>query len=375
MRQGFDKKQSQIIKGVAIVLMLYQHCFLIGRFETFDISFAPFSANQITRFAAMCNICVSMFAFVSGYGLYYSYKGWKEAHTGRPCSRWIWQRYVRSFSGYWIIVILAWIVCSILNDRPRTIYLFKSSRFMGLVYALLDYLGLSTLFGSPMLVGTWWYMSAAFVFILITPILWSAVHKYGGVCCYVVLMLIPRMLTGYPGTMSPLSFLPVFGLGMICAETSLFTIIDSITRRRSSYLILASGSILLSVVLCFSSMRMSNEQLWDLKWDLFPIVYIICIYLTVGRLPFVNRLLVFLGNHSANVFMTHTFFRIYFRSFVYSRGHFILVVMTLLGMSLLTSFSINGLKKLIRYDRFTAKLEDFPFPFSRLIAERSRKRE
>ena len=95
------------------------------------------------------------------------------------------------------------------------------------------------------------------------------------------------------------------------------------------------------------------------KWGIFPLFYIILLYLTVSRVPVLNRVLRFLGVHSANIFWVHMLYRSrYLKAFLYTRGHFLVIAGTLLAVSLLTSFLLEGLKKLIRYDRFTAMLED-----------------
>ena len=124
------------------------------------------------------------------------------------------------------------------------------------------------------------------------------------------------------------------------------------------------GSAVFLTGLCFFlSRRLTDEMFWDIKWDLFPLAYILLLHLTISRVSILRGIFAFLGKHSANIFMVHTFFRqIYTMDFVYSRGHFLLVIMTLLILSLVTSFIIEGLKKLIRYDRFTAKLEELSLP-------------
>ena len=77
------------------------------------------------------------------------------------------------------------------------------------------------------------------------------------------------------------------------------------------------------------------------------------IYLTAARIPGIKQSLAFLGKHSANVFMLHTFVRdVYMKQFIYSRGHFLVIIVVLLGISLLLSFAVEGLKKLTHYEKF-----------------------
>lgn len=52
MKSVFSKKDSQIIKGIAISMMLWHHCFLTGRYEEFSVSFFPFLESQIVHIAA-----------------------------------------------------------------------------------------------------------------------------------------------------------------------------------------------------------------------------------------------------------------------------------------------------------------------------------
>lgn len=357
----FDKRQSQIVKGAAILLMLWHHCFLSGRFDGFTISFFPLTEGQATLFAAFCKICVSLFAFVSGYGLYYSYRKWDLSHPGKSCSRWLWVRYVRTFSGYWVIVVLSWIIGGLIDGRPVAVY-STPSRVAGCVYMALDFFGLGQLFGIKLFVNEWWYMSAVMVFILSTPLLYGFMEKHGPVSCLLTVYIVPLLITGYPGGMSPLTFLPVFCLGMIVSRIDLFRILSSQFQSSGYSFVFALVSVALTAACFIIDKRLPTKQFWLFKYGLFPIVYILCIYYVLAKIPILSSVLAFLGKHSANIYFTHTvLLYLYCRSFIFGRGHFLLIMATLLGLSLLVSFALEGLKKLIRYDRFCAKLEALSF--------------
>ena len=58
--------------------------------------------------------------------------------------------------------------------------------------------------------------------------------------------------------------------------------------------------------------------------------------------------------------MVHTFFRdTYLRNFIYSRKHFLLIILTLLALSLAASILFEEFKKIIRYKEFVKKLTPF----------------
>jgi len=71
---------------------------------------------------------VSLFAFVSGYGLYCSLR--KEYVGDKPESpsqllRWYMTRYIRSFSDYWLVVLLACIVCQAIDGHTYDLFLMS----------------------------------------------------------------------------------------------------------------------------------------------------------------------------------------------------------------------------------------------------------
>lgn len=69
-----DKNSSLALKGIAITLMMIHHNFRnTSLFSSYNVSFYPFNDQSVVSFAYACKICVSMFAFISGYGLYLSY--------------------------------------------------------------------------------------------------------------------------------------------------------------------------------------------------------------------------------------------------------------------------------------------------------------
>ena len=66
----FDREASVALKGIAIVMMVLHHCFRVAKlYEGYEVSFFPFGEQQIVNVAFACKICVSVFAFISGYGL------------------------------------------------------------------------------------------------------------------------------------------------------------------------------------------------------------------------------------------------------------------------------------------------------------------
>ena len=82
--------------------------------------------------------------------------------------------------------------------------------------------------------------------------------------------------------------------------------------------------------------------------------FIICsTVMTLGRVPIVSFMLRFLGKHSMNIFLAHTFFyMLVWRKYVYYFKYAILTFIILLGCSLVYSvileFAKEGGKKFIK---------------------------
>ena len=73
-KQTFDVKTSTALKAIAVLMMLFHHCFLSQNlYQNYLVIFTPFTENTVVTVSNMFKICVSIFAFISGYGLYLNY--------------------------------------------------------------------------------------------------------------------------------------------------------------------------------------------------------------------------------------------------------------------------------------------------------------
>ena len=101
---SFSVTDSMAIKGIAIILMVFHHCFFRADLTAdYAIVFYPFSHDFVVRMALVCKICVPIFAFLSGYGLYISFRSGSENH---PVRQWTLKRLLSTMSGFWFVYIL-----------------------------------------------------------------------------------------------------------------------------------------------------------------------------------------------------------------------------------------------------------------------------
>lgn len=359
-QSAFSKQNSLAVKGVAILMMLWHHCFLAGRFEDYTIDFWPLAQSQVVNIASFCKICVSLFAFVSGYGLFLSWQAFKKKEEQSP-TRWLREKLVRTLSSYWFVVVLAWIVCAVLDNRPYNVYGLADSQYAGIWKMGTEFLGLNNFLGLPMLNGTWWYMSAAVTFVVLLPILDRCFKNLGRFCTVCLLYIIPRVCGGYPGGTNFLSFLPIFCFGMMFAKNDLFTKWRNVRgggvngRVPGTIRVLfLTAAVLLVYKLYY---HLPDKTWWDIKWGIFPLVVILFIYDVLIPLQPINIILVILGRYATNIFLVHTFIRHYYcQDFIYGQGHFALVIGMLFLTSLGLSLVIELLKKGLRYDALIDRL-------------------
>lgn len=350
----FNKEDSTALKGIAIIIMMWHHCFLPGRFEDFQIIFSPLSDALATDLARYLKICVSIFCYISGYGLFLALdRYYDKKRSYRP---WIISRLIKTMSGYWFVMVLAWIICFIINRRTYVFYFSKSGKLEGLFYMFLDATGLSNLFGRDFFCGTWWYMNAAILFIIIAPFVYQVLNQYGLLLIAVIVMAVPRLI-GVNEVTSLNSFFLAFCLGMWLAKVSAFDYINKTrffkSSRKLCQVIEFCGLFCLLVITYRLFLVLPLNTYWDVLRGILPLPFLFISVKYVIRIPLVRTVLLFLGKHSMNIFLIHTFFRVYYTSdFIYGLKNAYLIVVVLLGISIICSVVVEYLKKLTGYNRF-----------------------
>lgn len=348
---SFSKQDTTRIKGVAILFLMFHHLFCeASRFSDYSVSFSPFSKDSVVFISMLLKICVGMFAFITGYGLYLSID--KVKPVGRESMRWTFQRLLKTLSGFWFVYILVFIITFAIDRRPYNIF-FADYGIRGLLYIPFDILGIGKLLGMPTTVATWWYMGAVTIYILLIPILYNIGKKVGYFSILAIVTLLPRLFKiDFPGGTNPYTFLPAVILGMMFADGRFFEWIDKKTtslKGKVLWFFLLSAAIITIIEL---RVLVPVNKIWMTVYGILAVLVIIFIYLFIQRIPVLKDILMFLGKHSMTIFLTHTFLRSgYCRDLVYSRGHFLLIYLTLIAVSVAVAVVFDLLKKLCKWDR------------------------
>ncbi len=356
----FDKNDTSAIKGLAILFMMQHHNFCsLDRFDDFTVNFFPFSQSAIVTFSNFLKICVGMYVFLSGYGLTVSLKKYNSDNTlnGKQYKDYLYRRLWKLMAGYWVIYILGFVITLIVNQRPWEVY-FGKGIITGMYSIAADISGLAYLFNTPTLNGTWWYMTLAIFIILILPFIAGLMKKYGPLLVMMLCLFIPRIISFYvqlqPDNKANISrwFFAIV-LGMICAQYDLLAKAKGFMITKNKYLsklikfVLYTG---LLVVLYYTRVTLHKKgyssMAYELTDNIIPAFVVYYCYEFVVGIPILRQILMFLGKHSMNIFLLHTFIRQYLlREFIYSFKHFALITLVLLVLSLAVSVFIELLKK------------------------------
>ena len=358
----FTKEHTMQMKGIAIIILLFHHCFLNAqRWATvpyeklattkgwgyYPISFAPFSSHTIQYLASFSKICVAMFVFMTGYGMWVSYESQKKKTT---MSNYIKKRMVTLMTGFLIIFVVTEIL-AIPTGRFIEVY---GHDFRSVVYMIIDALGLAKLLGTPLFCLTWWYMSLAIVLIMIFPFVHSIMGKYQWVVV-VASIIVPRAC-GFGQSTDLFRYLLAYTLGMYFAQH------DLLARIKEKFMEQNVAGKLLSLIVSLIGLAViikCRQNAWigwkylDF-WDGFAAMYVIVIsYIYILNGKWIVKGLGFLGKHSMNIFLIHSFYRdVFFHKFTYSFYYAWLDYIVLMAISLVTSIVLEWFKKLIRYEKF-----------------------
>ena len=322
-----NKETSTIIKGVAILMMLFYHLF--GRDDLGDLCTPLLYIGNTPLVKYLSNACypVSFFMILSGYGLTYCYK--KNQLSLSIQSKRIMKLYVH----YWLILLIFVTIGHFIkpdvypNDLLHVLANIVGIRctYNGETWFLLPYTIISLL--------SWWIIDFVYHLnekrkIIITLIIYSIVFLTTRYIVYHQLentTLLTILLQ--PFFIVQLTF--YFSLGIL-----LFRLLEN---EPTALKAVKPTTYFIIVIALFIIKSMIKVTIAD---GLYAFIIIFCIsHLQLHR--FFHNALYELGRHSMPMWMTHTFFAVYlFQDFIYGFKYPLLIWLILITISYLVSIPI-----------------------------------
>lgn len=354
----FSVRDTQIHKGIAVLLLLGIHTFVRSNYELYMYWFTVEGKPLLNWLMYNEKVCVSIFVILSGYGLNESFKRryiikteyWKNAvlFAGK--------HYLKMMINFWVI-FLSFAMIGFATHKIT----FEGTWGIGgsgILSFLIDGMGLQDLitdfWKTPTLNPTWWFMPTIILCYLFFPIL-KRLSMKNAYIMFIIWMIITvyspvanhrQFKTGW------IFYFAYFCLGIFFSEKEIFNKIKRWKIKRITGIL---TSIVLVVFTFF--MRLQNKYLWDWTHTL-AIMYFVEMVIVRNKKKgsFINLFLNFIGKHSSNIFMMHTFFIvIYWQSIIYALKYPLLIYLTALICSVLTSILIEKMKSILGIKRLQAR--------------------
>ncbi|MDM8268298.1 acyltransferase family protein [Barnesiella viscericola] len=288
-------KESKLIAGVAILLMMFHHIFGFPEYRIngndYIVSFSIYGISFERMIAAFGKICVALFAFSSGYVI------WKK--SGDYLSlRVTFNRVIRFLINYWIIFALFIFYGLCVGDSLPSGRNFwynlvgletaPQKQYVNVVFA--------------------WYVATYVVLVFLSPIL---INIFRGkifvvdivlyICFILGLSLIYNSLWGY--ILSPVLYAIC---GLLVAKWNLFNRILPRTDKLSIWIF-----VLVIVVLALFRQSLILLDVNIVGVDgIFAAIFIFAVINIFNRLrcEWLNKIIIFLGFYSMNLWYLHGIF-------------------------------------------------------------------
>lgn len=292
----FTKKDTSAVKGIAVLMLLCHHLGMGILEPPLDWR----NDSLYTIIATLSKVCVAIFILLSGYGLNESYKKWDRTDFS-----FVKKHLLKLMKQYWFIYVIFVPLGFLCGASPIAVY---GSGFRGFCYFVLDFLGIKALFNTPTMNQTWWYMEAAIVLYLLFPLIKRLLKHFSAIVLivsFIPLVVYSYFCDGSYDNCREIFWIFPFVCGMLLSEHNIL--------NRYSALLVKKYKIVCSFAVVFALLMTAVRSYFGVIADTFYAISIIFfIKATVCRINALNKVFDFLGIHSANIFMMHSFLYCYY---------------------------------------------------------------
>lgn len=332
----FNISYTQLVKGVAILLLLVHHLFGVK----YVLPIGEVDFNQLIT--CFTKVCVALFTILSGYGITKSFVKKNISNIN-----FVILHIKRLMINYWFIYIPVFVLSFFIHSEgiPSEIYGYGK---IGIINFFLDFFGMKALFNTPTLNQTWWYMEVVIICYLFYPLFYKCIKRSKMLSLIISIMpcIVADVIvfnTGFRYTGRAIFYIFPFVLGMILASDGM---LDNVVNYCNNKSINRINIILISVFgMIFFSML--STQFMFIPHVFFALSIIVLLIAIRKSENIIIKFLELLGKHSMNIFLTHSFFYCYFIGFsnmIYSIKYKTIKYIVLLIISLCVSIEIEKLK-------------------------------
>ena len=330
---GINLQETQIVKAFAIVLMLIHHLFL----DHPEFGLIPHSL------AIAGKVCVALFVFLSGYGIAVTFPKNISGHLSvtKATLLFLGKRLVKFFLNYWVVFFIAIPIGVLCFNRSLESAYGNTNVHICFIR---DVFGLQG-FNSYNI--TWWFNRLIIVLWLLFPILyWAMMSKIVSLSFLVFLFINPGdILYVFELAAKGLSiYIFPFCIGIFAALHS--ERINKILNIVPSRVVLYGSFIATFCLFLLRGVPLASSFSY-FRVDPFLTVALVLAIVSACRVTKLRfAMLQYVGRHSMNMYLTHTFILGYFFSeYIYGLKNPVLMFIAVFGASLFVSVVLEFIKR------------------------------
>lgn len=293
---SLTQRDTNILKGIAIIAMLLHHIYICP-----PEGCGPFGP-VLTFLGGLGKCCVAIFLFCSGYGL--SVKFSKVDKIGFKTSiNFVAKRLLKFYLNYWFIFLIFVPLGVFAFNIPLTARYGENVNLIKRLF--LDFLGLQ---GFDSYNITWWFNKLIILLYIAFPILYLLVDKINWWILPISLIVskfntrLPELINYYNLAFWQLPFI----IGLLYRKNELkFGRIAQIVEKRKATALIIALTIMAFMIVCRMYPIIPHYTGGHL--DAFIAVLFAVITVIALNKSKASSALTFLGRHSSNIYMTHTF--------------------------------------------------------------------
>lgn len=318
-KQIFTREDTKVMKGVAILLMLIHHLWaypdrIAG--GSLKYIFTIFGQSSITYVGLFGQICVSLFFFLGGYGIYISCKNKEFDIVGKVKGL-----YVSLWKVFLIFIPVAFIFFSdqIAYCKDELIW----SRYDSFDWSecLNNFFGLSNTYN-----GEWWFFTSYLYAIISFPFLRKVCDKYAVSVNAALIVVFCIFVTNIAPVLSNLEvlgtlnnnylyrayicqsapYISCFWAGMVAAKGDLLL---RLQRTMAQHRVL---NPIFDILIWFAVIYLRNSLLGTVMDMVYVPLLIVASLDLLNYVGIIKKLFLKLGAESTNMWLIHTFLCYYF---------------------------------------------------------------
>lgn len=326
-----SKKMNLSIKAIAIMLMLIHHLYAFPNRIIDQTYISVWQLNNIAieyYLALFSKICVSIFLFLSGYGMYITY------FNKKPTIYSIIKRIKSFYFKYWFIFVI-FIIIGIAIGKINTNYKEIVLNFFGF---------------SSSLNGEWWFIKVYIILIAIYPLINKFIKAKS-----ILIILSSLMLYLFSLILTKISvlsnYLVISSIALVFSQ-QIYFIMGALVAKDSifdkSKLFLNKKKLdnkIIYILILFISVFMYYYLYNNKIMSYFIYIIVMPIFvLSLVNLIKENKLLNFIGMNSTNIWLIHSFLcYYYFQNIIFYPKFSIFIFVWLLMLSLIISIGLEYL--------------------------------